>query len=382
MGTITEKQISTSKEVKILECQQYDYPLVEEKCREIIDHFFTADSTVSLAGKTILLKPNILADKEVERRITTDPSIFEACALIFREKGATVMAGDSPAMHTKNFKAEKCGIQGICDKHDIPWINFTDKSITRNGFKLTEAVETADMIVSLSKLKTHELTYFTGSVKNLYGLIPGFTKSKLHVKYPDRNSFSAMLIDLYETIKPDFTIMDGIIGMEGPGPHNGTPRACNVILGSTNCAAVDMAASCLIGYNPLDIPMIKIAVERNLIPDAVEKLIFTDIDPTKNKIRSFKKIPLAAANKNILLQFITGGPFKKVFEKWERRPIFDDDKCIRCGKCIKMCAAEAITLSEKKGKAIDLNRSNCIRCYCCAEVCPESAVHAGRKYSD
>lgn len=364
--------------VSIVPCP--DYRL--EPVIQIVDRQVSSFFQQSIQGKRVLLKPNILADAEVEKRITTDPAVFEAAVLAFRKLGAVVMAGDSPAMHTKKFDATKCGIRGVCDRLNVQWINFTDDSIERAGFKLTSAAADADIIVSLSKLKTHELTYFTGSVKNLYGMIPGYTKSKLHVKYPDRESFSAMLIDLLEAIKPHFTIMDGIIGMEGPGPHNGTPRKVGFLLAGINPAAVDMAACELIGYNPMDIPMLREAAERKLIPRSIQQLEFTDENPSDHRIRSFKKIRLAGKNSNILLQFAMAGPLKKAAARFARRPVFTHSNCIRCGKCIRMCAAEAITFTDRRGMAIELDRERCIRCYCCAEVCPESAVRAGRKFSD
>ena len=39
-------------------------------------------------------------------------------------------------------------------------------------FYLTSALKEADVLISLPKMKTHEMMYFTGAVKNLFGLVP------------------------------------------------------------------------------------------------------------------------------------------------------------------------------------------------------------------
>jgi formate hydrogenlyase subunit 6/NADH:ubiquinone oxidoreductase subunit I len=65
------------------------------------------------------------------------------------------------------------------------------------------------------------------------------------------------------------------------------------------------------------------------------------------------------------------------------RPVLDPRKCVRCGRCVEICASRAISL-EVSGEAqgarngapslprFDLD--SCIRCYCCAEICPEGAI--------
>jgi len=44
--------------------------------------------------------------------------------------------------------------------------------------------------------------------------------------------------------------MDGIMGMEGNGPRNGTPRKMNVLLFSTDPVALDTTVCKLINLDP------------------------------------------------------------------------------------------------------------------------------------
>ena len=79
--------------------------------------------------------------------------------------------------------------------------------------------------------------------------------------FSDRNGFGKFLVDLNEAITPDYFLMDGIMGMEGPGPGpKGFPIAIGLLLGSTNPLALDMIASRIAGYDPLAIPTSKTAL--------------------------------------------------------------------------------------------------------------------------
>ncbi|HKL58768.1 MAG TPA: 4Fe-4S binding protein [Sphaerochaeta sp.] len=49
----------------------------------------------------------------------------------------------------------------------------------------------------------------------------------------------------------------------------------------------------------------------------------------------------------------------------------DQEKCISCGKCMKVCPSVAIT---KEGKKYSITKNDCLVCKACAEVCPVEAI--------
>ena len=99
-----------------------------------------------------------------------------------QSNGATVVVGDSPAVHSQKFKAEKSGILKVCESTGAQWIDFMsspiEKTLKRGKIKVAAIVDQVDLIISLPKFKTHELVYFTGAIKNTLGLVPGFSKAK------------------------------------------------------------------------------------------------------------------------------------------------------------------------------------------------------------
>jgi len=323
-------------------------------------------------GKKVLLKPNILTDVPPERAVTTHPDVFWACARYFIDRGAEVLAGDSPAIHNPGFTARICGIAAVCKELDIPWVDFTSDPVRRKHFRLARIINEVDFIISLPKCKTHELAYYTGAVKNLFGLIPGFTKAFLHAKYPNRYVFSNMVVDLLDVLKPTFAIMDAVIGMEGAGPQNGQPKHIGLILGSSNFIALDITAAQIIGYDPMKIPMLAGAVERGVQLRDMDDIVIEGGELKDLRVKNFKCVKIENRYNYVHM----GVRWQQFVRRFDKRPVFEHERCILCRKCVQICKSDA--LSVENGK-IRINDRKCIRCYCCHEVCPVNAIKIKRK---
>jgi uncharacterized protein (DUF362 family) len=106
-----------------------------------------------------------------------------------------------------------------------------------------------DFLVSMPKLKTHHWAGVTLSLKNMFGIVPGscygWPKNVLHWAGIDR-----AILDINAVARPDFAIVDGIIGMEGNGPIQGTPKACGVLVLGDDPVAVDATCCRVMGLIP------------------------------------------------------------------------------------------------------------------------------------
>jgi len=123
----------------------------------------------------------------------------------------------------------------------------------------------ADLVISVPKLKTHDVTLLTGAVKNMFGIIVGKVKHEIHKKALMKGLFGETLIDILNIRKPALAIMDGVVAMEGNGPGKGVPRKAGVILASKDCFALDIIASKIIGINPLDVMTTKAAIKEGFL---------------------------------------------------------------------------------------------------------------------
>lgn len=366
--------------VAVVRCSTYN----EQKIEESIKRVFELSPLPDIEGKRILLKPNILSDSKPEKAVTTHPEIVKQTILYLKKQGAgTIYVGDSPGVPKPGFSAKKTGIYDVIRETGAVWADFSRGKISvvspsgviHKEFKVTSFVGEVDMIISLPKLKTHQLMYFTGAVKNLFGLVPGLAKSAYHVHYPDRDDFAEMLLDLIEAVKPSYALMDGVIGMEGPGPGNGTPHPVKVILGSRNLPALDTAASAIIGYDPMAVPTNRLALKRDFGIKSAGEILIKGTPLDEVKVDDYILIP-HKEHRHLVFDLFKSSKFIQRYRlKRKPKPYFIEEKCIKCGECIKICASNANWFEEgPNGKYVAVDYNKCIRCYCCHEVCPVDAI--------
>lgn len=365
-----------NNKVAVRSCNEYN----SEKILCLIEEIYRLTGGPEVSGRTVLVKPNILTDDDPKRCISTHPVVVEAMIRFLQNEGASVIVGDSPAVHLNRFRAEKSGIAAVCESTGARWVDFNENPVEKrvNGrkVKIASAALEADLVISLPKFKNHELMYFTGAVKNTLGLVPGFGKAKQHAIYRDRNSFGEFLVALNETITPHYFLMDAIIGMEGPGPGNGYPVNIGFLIGSTNPLAMDIVACNIAGYETHTIPTNHKALSRGKWLVSEEDIEYDGPDRQSIVKSDFRKIPISGIS-NIAWQFVA----KRVrpLRKLERRPVFLHDKCTGCQKCVKICPVNAISPKHDNKRHIVLTDSKCIRCYCCSEVCGDEAIDIRRK---
>jgi uncharacterized protein (DUF362 family) len=77
------------------------------------------------------------------------------------------------------------------------------------------------------------------------GIYYGWPKNLFHWEGIDRS-----ILDINQAVKPDFAIVDGIVGMEGDGPIMGTPKQAGVLVMGRNLPAVDATCARIMGIDP------------------------------------------------------------------------------------------------------------------------------------
>jgi ferredoxin len=170
--------------------------------------------------------------------------------------------------------------------------------------------------------------------------------------------------------------MDGIMGMEGPGPGRGIPVEIGLLLGSANPLALDIIASRIAGYEPMVIPTSRVAFFRKKWLQSEDEIIYDGPEMSSIIKTGFTRIPISTTN-NIALKFVMGRI--KFLKKLERRPVFLHEKCTGCQKCVNICPVQTILPLPSDKTHILLTDSKCIRCFCCSEVCTDNAVLIRRK---
>ncbi len=428
--------------VSFYNVNDYDVELIKEKLIQAVENLGGFKNFFSNNDK-ILLKPNLLASDNPDTGVVTHPLFFEAVIKFFKEEAKLnsfqleIACGDSPAVSPSIKVAKDVGIFQVCQKYNIPFIEFKEKvqingdkkNIIKN-FEIASEVLTFDKIICLPKLKNHSLTIFTGGMKNLFGVIPGKTKAYLHTRFPDSVLFSKMIVDLADSLKTGLCFMDGIIAHEGEGPRGGNPIKLGYVIVGENPFIVDLLASTLVGYNPENIPFLKYYSEKHQVSLDIDshqlsgdQLIFR---------KDFKRISFYKKT-TIPKRFRKGFFYNYLISS---RPFIDTKKCVLCLQCYNICPTnpksiqiigdkfhleknefnksentsikeigkkdfnniENINLKEikdyrlretegyrpketeetdnklKKIKKLKYNYNTCIRCFCCQEICPHKAI--------
>jgi Pyruvate/2-oxoacid:ferredoxin oxidoreductase delta subunit len=230
---------------------------------------------------------------------------------------------------------------------------------------IAQPVAQARQIINVAKLKTHGLMGFTGAVKNLFGCIPGTEKATMHLRLADREHFAGMLVDLYLALKPQLSIIDGIVAMEGQGPRQGNPRPVGLLIAGTDGVAVDAVACAVVGIDPMSIPTIRVAHQQGVGQGDLTKIRILGAPLEEVQVRDFKP-----AETSVTLGGVPKPIWNLLQKQLTSRPYIITERCVGCGVCARCCPADTIVL-DKTAKIVD---DKCIRCYCCHELCPEDAV--------
>lgn len=210
---------------------------------------------LNVLGKRVLLKPNMVEFSR-ETVINTDPRLVSAVVEVLNGLGAAeVIIGEGPGHRRDTLGiAEEAEYFATIPRFEERFIDLNRDDVgpvenfgTLGRLWAPKAALAADLIISLPKMKTHHWVGATLSMKNYFGLVPGsvygWPKNALH-----HHGISTMIVALTRQFGPkSFAIVDGIVGMEGDGPIQGTPKQAGVIVMGRDLLAVDATCCRIMG---------------------------------------------------------------------------------------------------------------------------------------
>lgn len=331
-------------------------------------------------GYKVLLKVNLIGPKTSDTAAVTHSEFVRAITRILKGRGCTVWIGDSsggaiagmaPTARglilsglDKVAKEEGAQIKNF-DREGVVFAKATD---TGKEMYLAKPLFDADFVINLPKLKTHSSAIYTGTVKNVFGCIPGLKKAEYHRSAPDPRDFGHVIADINKSLKIGLHIMDGIYAMQGEGPTAGEPYHAGKILISPDPLALDTVASAMLGMEIEDIPILLTARERGLGESHIKNIDICGDYNSPPVLKNFKypKNFRRAGKRNYK-------SLVKVIDFLRARPNIDLKYCKGCNMCVESCPVKAI---DRKTKKIDYSR--CIDCLCCHELCEHKAVRLKR----
>ncbi len=258
------------------------------KC--LIDSLGGIDGIIPAHTRSVLIKPNLMTGKPWTTGITVHPYLIEILATELKDRGLKVTVGEGAGWGSDSLAAfDATGVTDLCRELGIPLVDFKRGRSIRvpvpnasilEDVLVDEIVPGCDFIISLAKMKTHCETIVSLALKNMKGLIAE-DRERLRFHLLDVNR---CLVDLNKTFKPGFSIVEGIIGLEGIGPlMPGKPKPLGILVGGRDPVAVDSVCAEIMGLRPLDIRHIKYAYKAGL-----GTAVLDEIEVLGEKIESVK----------------------------------------------------------------------------------------------
>ena len=279
--------------VTIVRAAAYDQSLYATVRRVLEAH------RLNVRGRSVVLKPN-LVEFEPGSSINTNPLLVHAAFEAFRGMGAaSVRIAEGPGHRRDTLDlADAAGYFKIVPGFEDNFVDLNVDDASRvyprrqfsrlEKFYLPNTVLGADLLVSMAKMKTHHWTGATLSMKNLFGVVPsgiyGWPKNVLHWA-----GINECIADLHAAFPHQFAMVDGIIGMQGNGPIQGTAKNAGVLVAGSDPIAVDATCCRVMHIDPLRVGYLRIAAGTDDRLDA--RNIIQAGEPIETVATPFELIP-------------------------------------------------------------------------------------------
>ena len=235
----------------------------------------------------VVVKPNVCYPKNIDNMIITDPRVLEAVLDIVKKKTKNVIVVESDSISgTADDRVTKSGIMGIIQKCGVEFLNLSEDETEESEvagltLKIPKTVLNADFFINMPKIKTcgREHLFVSIAMKNMFGVLANKKKSRLH------KVLAEVLVFINRTIRQDLTIVDGIVGMQGFGPIQGSPVNMGLIISGLNPITTEAACCQVMGINPYAVDPLWKAYKAGIGEIDIEKIVILgeNIDNVKKK---------------------------------------------------------------------------------------------------
>ena len=218
-------------------------------------------------GMPVLIKPNLVWP--TVELCATPVEAVRATMDFLQEQGVKKFTiGEGTALESGDTMGafERYGYFSLREQYDVEFRDLNrdesvmfealDDNLTPANIRLAKSCFDS-YLVSVVRMKTHDQVVATLSIKNVaIGSILNPDRHDLAWHEPQPGTFSheppslnLSIARLNQTLPPSLAVIDGVVGMEGNGPVDGTPVSSGVALASTDSLAADLVGTGLMGFD-------------------------------------------------------------------------------------------------------------------------------------
>ncbi len=244
-------------------------------------------------GATVLLKPNLVEIPYTRKSgAVTHPELCRAVAGLVLERGANPVIADAAGMGSDTeavisfmgYDQLRRDGYTVLDLKKEKTVRVKNPAATvLPQIEVYERALTADVLINLPVMKTHDQTEVTLSLKNLKGLLADSSKKAMH-----RRALFRGIPEIAAFFKPSFTVLDGIYAQEGVGPVYGDPVEMDLVIAGRDMVALDTVAGLIMGYRPEEVPTTVLAAQMGLGTAALSGIEIAGL-PWESVQRRFKR---------------------------------------------------------------------------------------------
>lgn len=225
----------------------------------------------------VFIKPNIVYWNRhcdfPKWGVLTTSRLIEDVLILLKERnveditiGEGVITEDPTDKETPRDAFEKLGYNTLKEKYGVKVYNIFERDFRKVdlGYGVSARMNAdaldSDYLIDLPVLKTHAQCKVSLGIKNLKGLNAISSRKKFHSADPEK-TLDYNVAQLPNKLPVKLTIIDGIYSLERGPAIDGKAHRKNVLVASKDVLAADMVGARLLGFNPAEVPHIKIAAE-------------------------------------------------------------------------------------------------------------------------
>jgi uncharacterized protein (DUF362 family) len=212
-----------------------------------------------LAGRTVLLKPNLLT--ATASPCTPNPEVVRGVLQAVKAAGATkILIGDGTMSGTAVSVMASVGIHAVNQAEatggvTITEVNFsTTTNVKPSGATswtsgidvynnlLDDGSGNKPYIINIACCKHHGITVWTMVMKNWYGAVP--SGGRKHVN--NGTARQAQIAEIHLAVKEDFVVLDATKAYLTDGPSSGTQASPGIVVASADAVAAEATGLCIL----------------------------------------------------------------------------------------------------------------------------------------
>jgi uncharacterized protein (DUF362 family) len=267
------------KRVGLFKVEKDSYASFAQGIQALGNHFVSR-------GDRVLIKPNLVQPRPPGSGEVTNVAVIEAVARYCLDAGASrVVIGEGPTYYQSESRLRDCftetGVAAMAGRLGIDWVLFDEHryrtfrgvpGVTPKEFRVTEFAFDCDQFINVPVLKTHFITAITLSMKNLKGCLKREDKPRFH-----DGDLNRAVVELNRIIRPTLNVIDCThhrVKESGgaKGIKDGQYSDGGWMIAGKDIVATDAVGSALMGLDPEQIPMIRLAAAAGLGESSLSRI--------------------------------------------------------------------------------------------------------------